>query len=47
MAGSSSDAIMDGPGNLDVGGNPQHFVLSPRLEETGGGTSARRTLYVK
>ena len=36
MAGSSSDAIMDGAPELNPGGIPQLFNLSPRSEEIGG-----------
>ena len=46
MAGSSSaDAIMGGAPELNTGGTPQHFKLSPRSEDVGGDQNAgRRTL---
>ena len=46
MAGSSSDAMMDGAPELNPGGTPQHFNMSsPRSEDVGGDQNvSRRTL---
>ena len=42
MALSSSDAIMDGAPELNAGGTPQHFKLSPRSEDVGGDQNVSR-----